>query len=109
MEYKRISFAERLGNRDLYGKYNCSLCPKITKVNKRVKAVEKGRIVYKSEVVNEDPRSNFEGVTIYDFDIDIMRDAGTLAMLKVGSLQGSAFHNVDNLVGSLASIDSVEE
>lgn len=109
MEYKSLSFAERCQNPACNKVKSVSLCPSTVKVNKRTKGVENGRIVYRSQVVAEDPRSNFEGVTIYDFDIDMMRDAGTLANLKYGVLQGSAFGNVDGLVGTLSSIDSIEE
>lgn len=109
MEYKSLSFAERRQNPACNKVEMVSLCPATVKVNKRTKGVDNGRIVYRSQVVAEDPRSNFEGVTIYDFDIDMMRDAGTLAMAKIGSLQGSSFGNVDGLVGTLSSIDDIEE
>lgn len=104
--YKRVSFAERLANKELgCHTKKCITTPDVVKVLKRNKKVVKGRVVTHLDSVEEDPRANFEGLKVSDFNMEVMQIAGTAGINSICSLAGSNLVNIDNAVSVLSSLD----
>lgn len=105
--YKRVSFAERLANKDL----GCHAVkgittPDVVKVLKRNKKIVKGRVVTHLDEIEEDPRANFEGLSVSDFNMEVMQLAGTVGINNVCSLSGSNLRNIDSMVNTLSVLDN---
>lgn len=104
--FKCVSHIERMLDEEKCKHARCIDVP-IDTVYKVNKVVKDGRVVSDLERTTVDPRDNFKGYKVSDFSIEMLQATGAIANVKPITLDGGSISNVDSLVSTLDTLDSI--